>query len=67
MLAASAQSALHALDPNLVFSDVETLEAVHAQQLARFRATAHVVGLTGLFALLLACAGIHGVMAYRVA
>jgi ABC-type antimicrobial peptide transport system permease subunit len=39
---------------------------VHAEQLARYRATAHVVGLTGLIALLLASAGLYGVMAYRV-
>jgi predicted permease len=66
-LATSAQNELHALDPNLAFSAVETLEAVHNQQMARFRATAQVVGLSGLFALLLACAGLYGVMAYRVA
>jgi putative ABC transport system permease protein len=37
------QRALHALDPDLAFTATETLESVHAEQLARFRATAHVV------------------------
>ncbi|MGH7469014.1 MAG: FtsX-like permease family protein [Longimicrobiales bacterium] len=67
VLATAAQAALHALDPNLAFATVETLQAVRDQQMARFRATAHVVSLSGLFALLLACAGLYGVMAYRVA
>jgi predicted permease len=67
LLIAQAQRTLHTLDPNLAIDPVETLESVHAGQMARFRATAHVVGLSGVFALLLACAGLYGVMAYRVA
>jgi putative ABC transport system permease protein len=62
-----AQNALHALDPDVAFTATETLASVHAEQFARFRATAHVVSFTGLIALLLASAGLYGVMAFRVA
>jgi predicted permease len=61
------QDALHALDPDLALTNVETLESVYAEQLAGYRTSASVVGLTGLIALLLASAGLYGVMAYRVA
>jgi predicted permease len=61
------QAALHAIDPDIAIARTVTLESVHEQQLAGYRATAHVVGLTGLIALLLASAGLYGVMAFRVA
>jgi len=63
----SVTGALHALDPDLALHRVETLEQIEAEQVATFRASAHVVGLSGLVALLLACAGLYGVMVYRVA
>lgn len=66
-LVRAVQSVLHAIDPDIALSGTATLESVHAQQLAGFRATAHVVGLSGLIALLLASAGLYGVMAFRVA
>jgi predicted permease len=66
-LAGPVQRAILDVDPNVAFSTVETLESVHAEQIARYRATAHVVGLSGLIALLLASAGLYGAMAYRVA
>lgn len=65
-LARPVQRALLELDPALAFEPVETLSAVKAEQVARFRTTAHLVGLTGLIALFLACAGLYGVMAWRV-
>ena len=65
-LAEPVQAALHALDPDLALNRIESLEQIEAEQVASFRATAHVVGLSGLIALLLACAGLYGVMAYRV-
>jgi predicted permease len=61
------QDALHAIDPDIAFASVETLESVHAEQLARYRASAQLVGLSGIIALVLAGAGLYGVMAYRVA
>ncbi|MGH7553235.1 MAG: FtsX-like permease family protein, partial [Longimicrobiales bacterium] len=66
-LAGPVQRAVLDVDPDVAFSAVETLESVQAEQIARYRATAHVVGLSGLIALLLASAGLYGAMAYRVA
>jgi predicted permease len=66
-LAGAVQRAVLDVDPDVAFAAVETLESVQAEQIARYRATAHVVGLSGLIALLLACAGLYGAMAYRVA
>jgi len=66
-LVGPVQDALHAIDPDLAFASVETLESVHAEQLVRYRASAQLVGLSGIIALLLAGAGLYGVMAYRVA
>jgi predicted permease len=66
-VARPVQDALHELDPNLAFLDVQPLAAIAAEQLAPFRASAHVVALSGLIALLMACAGLYGVMTYRVA
>jgi predicted permease len=60
------QDALHALDPDLAFSGIASLQQIEAEQVASFRASAHVVGLSGFIALLLACAGLYGVMACRV-
>ncbi len=66
-LANPVRDVLHDIDPDIALTAVETLESVHAEQIARYRASATVVGLTGLIALLLACVGLYGVMAYRVA
>jgi predicted permease len=66
-LAEPVQAALHAIDPDIAFASVETLEAVHAEQLARYRASAQLIGLSGIIALVLSGAGLYGVMAYRVA
>lgn len=59
------RDALYALDADLALH-LETLEQIEAEQVATFRATAHVVGLSGVITLLLASAGLYGVMAYRV-
>jgi putative ABC transport system permease protein len=66
-LAKPVQDALHAIDANLAFQSVGALQDVADEQVAPLRASAHVVGLSGLIALLLACAGLYGVMAYRIA
>ncbi|HSC28438.1 MAG TPA: ABC transporter permease [Vicinamibacterales bacterium] len=55
------------LDSDLPIDRVETLQDVYEEQLAGFRASANVVGLSGLVALVLAGVGLYGVMAFRVA
>lgn len=65
-LVSGVQQAIHAVDPDVAFTRTETLEAVAAEQTARYRASASVVGLSGFIALLLASAGLYGVMSYRV-
>jgi predicted permease len=65
-LAGPVQQVLLGIDPDLAFEPVETLSDIRAGQVARFRTAAHLVGLTGFIALLLACAGLYGVMAWRV-
>jgi predicted permease len=65
-LAGAVQRAIHGVDGDLPFRQVQTLESLYARQLAGYRASASVVGLAGLIALVLASAGLYGVMAYRV-
>jgi predicted permease len=65
-LAKPVQDALHSLDPDLPLRAVTTLESLYAGELAGYRSSATVIGLAGLIALLLACAGLYGVMAFRV-
>jgi putative ABC transport system permease protein len=60
------EDVLRSLDADLAFPSVETLESIHDGQLAAWRTSANVVGVTGLIALLLASAGLYGVMAFRV-
>lgn len=64
---APLREVLRTLDPDLAIVTIETLDGVYREQLASYRTSANVVGLTGLIALLLASAGLYGVMAYRVA
>lgn len=65
-VAQEAQRAINALDPSLPFTRIETLQGIYDEQLAGYRTTASVVGMAGVIALLLASAGLFGVMAYRV-
>lgn len=65
-LAQPVQEALRALDPGLAFGLVTTLDAVVDDQLARYEVSAVLVGLFGFIALLLATAGLYGVVAFAV-
>ncbi len=66
-VAAFAQAALRELDPNLAFGSVTTLGAVFSDVTARYRVSAVLVGLFGALALILAVAGLYGVVAFLVA
>ncbi len=61
------QSALRELEPMLAFGTVGTLDAILAEETARYRVTATLVGLFGALALLLAAVGLYGVMTFLVA
>jgi ABC-type antimicrobial peptide transport system permease subunit len=65
-LVAAVHEAIRTLDPDLAFPRTETLASLYDTQLAAWRSSARVVGLTGLIALLLASAGLFGVMSFRV-
>lgn len=65
-LSQPVQRALRELDPELAFGTVTTLEALVDEELARYEVSAVLVGLFGLIALLLATAGLYGVVAFTV-
>jgi putative ABC transport system permease protein len=56
-----------ALDPSEPLYDIDTIEALRATATARDRMTAVVFGAFALLAVVLAGAGIYGVIAYQVA
>jgi putative ABC transport system permease protein len=59
--------AVQQLDPNLALYDIETLKQLMVLQLFPAHATALLLGVFGGLALLLAMAGLYGVMSYLVA
>lgn len=65
-LATPVQTLLREIDPELAFGDVTTLEAVVDEELARYEVSAVLVSLFGLIALVLAAAGLYGVVAFTV-
>lgn len=65
-LARPVQDALHAIDPNLAFSSVRTLQNVFDEEIGRFRIAAQLVGLFGILALVLASAGLYAAISYLV-
>jgi predicted permease len=65
--AAAAQAALRAIDRNIAFGQVTTLDAVYEEQVARYRISAVLVGLFSAIALLLAATGLYGVVSFLVA
>jgi len=66
-LAPAVEAALRELDPELAFPWVTTLASVFEDQTARFRVSAVLVGVFAIVALVLAAAGLYGVVAFLVA
>jgi putative ABC transport system permease protein len=66
-LAPAAQATLRQLDPDLAFGWVTTMDDVVAQVTARYKVSAVLVGLFSGLALLLAVAGLYGVVSFLVA
>jgi len=64
---APAQSALREIDPGLAFESVTSLGAVFDDVTARYEVSAALVGLFGALALILAAAGLYGVVSFLVA
>ncbi|HTF38471.1 MAG TPA: FtsX-like permease family protein, partial [Blastocatellia bacterium] len=60
------RQAVHAIDPSLAIFRVRTLEAQIDESLGQERLLATLSGLLGVPALLLACAGLYGVLSYSV-
>jgi putative ABC transport system permease protein len=65
-LAPAAEAALREIDPTLAFGSVTTLASVFDEVTARYRVSAVLVGLFGALALLLASAGLYGVVSFYV-
>ncbi len=62
----AVRAALHDLDPDVAIAEVTTLSAVFDGEIARFRVTARLTGLFGVLALVLAAAGLYGVLSFVV-
>lgn len=66
-LASAVREAFGALDPNLAVSALRTYDDVIGSVLASYRNVAALVGVLGLLALVLAVAGLYGVLSFLVA
>ena len=66
-LASPVRDALRTIDPDLPLSSMRTMDEVVTRSLAVRRAGMSVMGAFGIIALLLAAAGIYGVMSHLVA
>jgi ABC-type antimicrobial peptide transport system permease subunit len=65
-LAVGVQAALREIDPNLAFEVVTTIDALVENAVARYEVSAVLVGLFGVIALVLAAAGLYGLVAFLV-
>jgi ABC-type antimicrobial peptide transport system permease subunit len=65
-LADAAKQAVHAIDPNVLVSNVTPVQALASQSVAGQSTATVLIGALGVLALLLACIGVYGVMAYVV-
>jgi len=66
-LTAAVRDAVRAVDPNLPVSDIRTMEQIVSTTVAQPRFNLFLLGAFAGLALLLAAAGIHGVISYSVA
>ena len=66
-LAPAVREQLRAIDPDLPLSDVRTMEQVAARSVESRAAAMRLLAIFGLLALVLAAAGIYGVMTHLVA
>jgi putative ABC transport system permease protein len=66
-VAPAAKASLREIDPGLAFNEVTTLASVFGEVTARYRVSAVLVGLFSGLALLLAAAGLYGVVSFVVA
>jgi predicted permease len=65
-MAPPVREVIHALDPDIALSSVMSLQAAFDGEIARYRVTAQLVGWFGALALVLASAGLYGVLAFFV-
>ncbi len=66
-IARTVQNEIHAFDPQQAIADIQPLDELVADSIARPRFQSTLVGSFALLALLLASIGVFGVMAYSVA
>jgi len=66
-LAGAMREAVWSIDPNQPVSDIMTMDDVLDKEVAQRRVQAFLLGGLAALALMLACVGIYGVMAYLVA
>ena len=66
-LANPARAVVKSLDPELAVYDLRTLEEIGARSVAPRRLLTALIGGFGALALIVACIGVYGVMAYTVA
>jgi putative ABC transport system permease protein len=65
-VAAAVREAIWSVDPGMPIGGARTLQEVLAQSLGPFQIVSGLLSLFGLLALLLACIGLYGVVAYSV-